>query len=181
MKKKSRMAAVAAVLLGAALLASAAFAAKLLTFGTGDVSVTKDGQVSIVNDTGEYGGVYLKNHPSKRLDKVHFSFLSNGDVQGGAPRFSIAIDTDGNRKTTEGYAFMDVANCGGTVGDNPDLDITQVSTDNENCRVFFGSGAWDNWAAFVAANPTWRTSHDQAFVIADVEGSYHVWNVRIVK
>ena len=152
-------------------ITSAALAAPpLQEFGTGDVTITGT-SATIVNEAGEYGGVYLPN--ARRLSgsllaDVDFSFTSTGDVGGGAPRFSIPIDTDGDLKTTEDYAFIDVNGCGGD---------TFVSTTNVNCVVYFGSDVYANWDAFAAAHPTYRISRAIPFIIADVEGSYEVEDV----
>ena len=61
------------------------------------------------------------------------------------------------------------------------MDATHDST----CTIFwtFGttSGSDANWAAFVAAHPTWRVSHqsstDVPFVVADDVGLWTVSNV----
>jgi hypothetical protein len=78
----------------AAGLASAAPAPKLQVFGTGEVTVTGSDSATILNDSGEMGGVFIqpKSQGAKSLDKVTFAFESRGDIQGGAPRFSIPID-----------------------------------------------------------------------------------------
>jgi hypothetical protein len=182
---KFRIIAIVAVV-AAAVLATSAYAdgSKLETFGTGFVTVNGT-SYGIVNDSGEYGGVYAKtksrDYSGKRLSKVQFSFVSSGDVQGGAPRWSIPIDTDKKTKTVEGYAFIDAANCGATVGDNPAGVTTTVSTSNPNCKVYFGSGVWDNWAAFAEENRSYTLPKKPAFVIADVQGDYTVSNLRFYK
>jgi hypothetical protein len=142
---------------------------KLFTFGTGSVSIHK-GVVSLSNDPGEYSGVYVKsqNLSNKRLRFVHVSFVSSGDTAGGAPRFSIPLNTgDG---VTDHYAFLDVDNCGSAL----------VSTDNSHCKVFlnFSSDSFANWAALVHAHPTWRIpKHGIPFIIADQPGDYTVSHV----
>lgn len=165
------MAAAAALLVGTA--AHAAPAPKQLqTFGNGDVVATSD-SATIVNDGGEYGGVYIssKSNSSKTLATVVFQFRNNGgDSAGGAPRFSLPIDTDGVGKTVEGYAFMDVAGCGGVSGDN-----TLVTTQSGTCHVNFQSVDYANWASFAAANPTYRMAPGAIpFIIADAPGNYSV-------
>ena len=121
----------------------------------------------IVNGANEYGGVYLPRRGTKPIAAVHFSFVSTGDVGGGAPRFSIPIDTDHNR-TVEGYAFLDVNNCGSVF----------VSTDSATCKVYFLNEVFNNWDAFVAAHPKYRIPPGAIpFVIADVPGSYSVRSV----
>ena len=107
-----------------------------------------------------------------------------GDVVGGAPRFSIALDTDGIKKTTESYAFLDAANCGGDVGDNATFAETTIDTALTNCKVILNTSPaapYDNWAALVAAHPSWQTSKDASFVIADAPGDYHVKDISLYK
>ena len=145
----------------------------LQTFGTGTVVIGQDGDsVTIANDAGEYGGVYVKSKSQggKLLSEVAFSFTNTGIVAGGAPRFSLPIDTDGKGKTVEGYAFIDVNSCG----------TNDVNTANSACQVYFDTEPqpYANWAAFAAAHPTWRTAPGAIpFIIADVAGSYSVDNI----
>ena len=163
------------VLAGAVLASLAvvgtAFAAnsKLNSFGTGEITVSETGTVTIVNDSGEYGGVYLssRSQSGKLLGEVDFSFVSTGHVAGGAPRFSIPIDTDGNG-TGDGYAFLDVNGCGATL----------VSTDSANCVTYFGPDSFANWDAVAAAHPTYRIAPGAIpFVIADQPGTYIVTDI----
>ena len=142
---------------------------KLKTFGTGDVSLVGRDGATISNDAGQYGGVYPAGHRNaKPIRSVHFSFVSEGDVGGGAPRFSIPIDTDHNR-TVEAYAFLDVNGCDGG---------PLVSTDSISCTVYFRDEVFTNWAAFADAHPGYRIPTGAIpFVIADVEGDYIVSDV----
>ena len=143
----------------------------LKTFGTG-VTVQKN-DATLVVSSGNYAGIY-KKAVSKPISKVRFHMVSDGDVQGGAPRFSIALDTDGKQKTTEYYAFLDAANCGGVAG-----TPTTIDTNAANCKVFINvtGESFPNWAALVQAHPSWHTSKDPSFVIADAAGTYHVKDV----
>jgi hypothetical protein len=150
----------------------------LRTFGDGQVTI-KGWSATIKNDPGEHGGVYSKNGPKKsRLDQVKFKFKTDGDVQGGAPRWSIPIDVSGDQHQ-DGYAFLDAANCGATVGTNDDHVVTNVSTSNPDCKVFFGPDEWANWAAFAAAKPDYRVAKkDIPFIIADgAAGHYHLYDL----
>jgi hypothetical protein len=150
----------------------------LRTFGSGDV-IVQGNKAAFVVLPNQDAGVY-KKAVSKPVAKVRFHMVSYGDVQGGAPRFSIALDTDGNQKTTESYAFLDAANCGGVVGDNPNAVETTVGTDVSTCKVFINTGGdFANWAALVAAHPSWHTSKDASFVIADTPGDYHIKDVSL--
>ena len=170
----------------AVLIAGAAFAAPsttLKTFADGDAVVTVDGPDSatiVLPNATDSGGVFIqpKSQGGKRLGRVDFSFTSSGDVQGGAPRFSIPIDT-GGKASIDGYAFLDAAGCGATVGDNTAELETLVSTASSTCAVNFGGHDYANWDAFAAANPTYRTTPGAIpFIIADgTAGTYVVTDI----
>jgi hypothetical protein len=167
------LAAMAAIGFGS--IAASASSNKLQTFGTGTVTITTADSATIVNDAGQYGGVYVnaKNHNGKPLSAVGYSFDSTGDVAGGAPRFSIPIDTDGIGGTVEGYAFLDAAGCGGVSG-----ETTTVSTLSSTCAVNFQSVDYASWSDFAATNPTYRTAQGAVpFIIADQAGSYTVSSI----
>ena len=169
-------------MLAVASLAGAAPAQKLQTFGTG-VAITGTNSATIVIHEGEYGGVYLnsKSQGGKTLDQVAFGFTSSGDVQGGAPRFSLPIDDPATAVKGDGYAFLDAANCGAPVGQG--TATQDVTTWNSNCKVFFGSESFENWTAFAAAHPTFITTPGAIpFVIADwtpagTTGTFKVSNI----
>jgi len=161
----------AIALIGVIALASTVTAnGKLFTFGTGVVTIHR-GTVTLENDPGEYSGVYVKsqNLSGKKLRYVHVSFVSSGDTAGGAPRFSIPLNT-GHTESVEPYAFLDVNNCGSAL----------VSTTNSRCKVFlnFSSESFDNWADLVATHPSWRIPKGGIpFIIADEPGHYVVSNI----
>jgi len=143
---------------------------KYRTFGSGSVSVNGD-SARINNDPGEYGGVYLRSRSlsSKPLRAVHISFLSTGATGGGAPRFSIPLNT-GHEESTPPYAFLDVNNCGSDL----------VSTGSPTCKVFLNfSDEWfDNWHDLVMTHPSWRIKAGGIpFIIADQPGDYRVTNI----
>ena len=82
--------------------------------------------------------------------------------------------TEWVRRSRNGYAFLDAAGCGAAVGTNSAKVVTVVSTDSPNCKVFFDR-QYDNWAAFAAAHTDYRVAKKNVpFIIADVEGDYHV-------
>ena len=168
---KRRLASPVLALVGLAVFAGAASAApavSLTKFGTGVATIT-GANATFVNDPGEYSSVYLKSksQSNKLLADVDFSFTSTGGVAGGAPRFSIPLNT-GTSETP--YAFIDVLNCGATAG--------VVSTNSPTCQVFVGNEQFANWDALVAAHPTWRIASGKSpFVIADWEGTYAVENI----
>jgi hypothetical protein len=171
------LAAMAAIGFGS--IAASASANKLQTFADNGATVTinSDGSVSIVlADASQDGGVYLnsKSQSGKPLNAVSFSFVSTGDVAGGAPRFSLPIDTDGVGGTVEGYAFLDAAGCGGVSG-----GTTTVSTSSSTCHVNFMGVDYANWDAFATANPTYRMAPGAIpFIIADgTAGTYIVSSI----
>jgi hypothetical protein len=162
----------AVAVIGFGSVAASASANKLQTFGTGTVTITGPDSATIVNDSGQYGGVYInsRSQSHKPLSAVSFSFVSTGDVTGGALRFSIPVNTDGG-SSVAGYAFIDAAGCGGVSGES-----TVVSTDLSNCHVNWNSIAdYANWASFAEANPTYRIAPGAIpFIIADQAGNYAV-------
>ena len=177
-----------AMILGAAVaiagvLTTAALAASgpdLKMFGDGN-STIQGNRATFVVQPGHYAGIYKKSRPMS-ISRVRFHMVSYGDVQGGAPRFSIALDTDRDRQTTDSYAFLDAANCGGVVGDNATSAETTIDTALPTCKVSINTGGeYDNWAALVAAHPDWKTSKDASFVIADVPGEYQLKDISFYK
>ena len=178
-----------ALLVVAASLAIAATtlaSSSLVAFGD-DGTVTIDGNSATIHldATGgqygiEYGGDYVHARAlgKNALADVEASFVSTGDVAGGAPRMNVPIDNDGD-KAWDYWAVIDAANCGGT----SDQTIL-VSTESATCVVYFlGSEApaatYANWDAYAAANPTHQVAskgdNSTAFIIADgTPGDYAV-------
>lgn len=141
---------------------------KYRTFGPGEVTFT-GGTVHLDNGSGEYSGIYLRHgsQGGKRVRAIHVSFVSSGDTTGGAPRFSIPLNTGAG---SDRYAFLDVNNCGSN----------WVSTENPDCKVFlnFSSETFDNWDDLVATHPTWRIPRRGIpFIIADQPGNYVVSHI----
>jgi hypothetical protein len=157
------------LMLALASFASGAAPSALKTFGEESgsiVTVTGSKSATIVNEVGEYGGVYVqgKSLNGKALAKVDFEFTSTDAVAGGAPRFSMPID-DGT--TTLGYAFVDVLNCA----------TSHVSTDDASCKVYFKNEVHANWDAFATAHSTWKIASAIPFIIADQPGTYSVTSI----
>lgn len=166
----------------AILTAASAFAApqslQSESGGTGQVVITSGNSATITNTApGDYGLVitnanlkkFVKGKTScKPLSVVDYSFVSSGAVAGGAPRFSIPIDTNGDC-AEDGFAFIDVNSCNGA---------SLVSTESSTCKVYFGSQVFDNWDAFAAANPTY-SALGWAFIISDQPGNYVLSNIDV--
>jgi hypothetical protein len=184
-----------ALVLSASLLGSggtAAAAEQLRCFsGTtdggfnGTCTLTADGAVLNTvdgdsNPNNAYAGVYyeqttLSGRSVEDVSDVSFAYscanAATNCVTGGSPRLSIPIDTNADG-TTEGYAFIDAANCGQTGDPSGLVDLS--------CPVAFGSTVYADWAAFAAANPTYRIATDALpFVIVDQPFLGSVSNVQL--
>ena len=141
--------------------------------GNGAVLDTTDGNT---NPNDNYAGVYVGNSKLEGrlladVQKLSFSF-TGGPVTGGSPRFSIPIDEDGDG-TTEAYAFADAVGCGDGAGN---VDVI----DDASCLVSYGATTYGSWAAFAAAQPTYRIASDAlTFIIADQPGDFVLTNVEL--
>jgi hypothetical protein len=137
------------------------------------------------NPNGSYSGVFVQNSNLggkllNNANKLSFSYAAgtNTVASGGSPRFSIPIDTDGDG-AIDIYAFIDTLGCNNGSPDNGTLDAINDSS----CTVALSDGtSYVNWAAFVAANPTYRIASDTVpFVIADQPGYWTITNVQLGK
>jgi hypothetical protein len=126
--------------------------------------------------SGDYSGVYYKTSSlSGKLlgDVTQLSFNYTGVPTAGSPRISLPIDVTGNG-TTDFYAFIGAFYCNDGAGL---VDPIHDST----CTIFYTGGPVSgdpNWAAFVAAHPTWHVGAIP-FVIADDAGLWTVSNVHL--
>ena len=181
-----------AVALGTAQSAAAANASsQLLCFdGTTDTAngdtggavyggvCTRTANGAILNNSvpvgsGDYSGVYYATSSlsGKTLGQVtQLSFNYTGVPTAGSPRISLPIDVTGDG-TTDFYAFIGAFYCNDGAGL---VDPIHDST----CQIFVGSESFANWAAFVAAHPTWHVGAIP-FVIADDAGLWTVSNVHL--
>jgi hypothetical protein len=135
------------------------------------------------NSNNAYAGVYYatsslsgKALPAVNPASVSFTYAAaqGTTASGGSPRVSIPIDEDGNG-TTENYAFADTLGCNNGSADNGTLSLTDPT-----CTIsYVGGESQPNWAAFVAAHPTWKVSNGVPFVIADQPGMWTVTNVHL--
>jgi hypothetical protein len=115
---------------------------------------------------GGSAGVY-KNGTGvggKPVGELTFSFdylcdTADPCVAGGSPRWSIPIDT-GKGGPKGLYAFVGANNCVGQAGGS-------AGTVDNNCGVNFNNVDYPDWAAFVAAHPTYKVGKATTFVIAD--------------
>jgi hypothetical protein len=153
---------------------------KLRCFADAPATCVLNSNTSATLDTtaGGDAGVYLSNGMATQglpLSEVDFSFTYfcantldlTSCISGGAPRWSIPISTDGDKKTTEGYAFLDAQGCLNN-GTAPSGGALTVSTTVATCPVNFMGVDYANWDAFAAANPTYTIASALPFVISDV-------------
>jgi hypothetical protein len=188
-RRVRRLAFIVALCAAALSITSFATAAggKLRCFADSPASCVLSSATAATLDTtgGGDAGVFLTNGKSTNgtsLQNVDFSFAYSCStatdftscVGGGAPRWAIPIDTNGNSKTTEGYAALDANGCG---------DTGTVNTALATCAVNFLSVDYANWDAFAAAHPTYTISSALPFVISDAQtsGPIHISNVRVTK
>jgi hypothetical protein len=137
-----------------------------------------------LDPNNNYSGVYIQNSnlDGKLLsdvNKLAFTYAASAGTtaSGGSPRISIPIDENGDG-TTEAYAFIDTLGCNDGSADNGTLDAINDPT----CTVSYGSATYPNWAAFAAANPTYRIATDAlTFIIADQPGDWTITNVQLGK
>ena len=145
----------------------------------GVCTLTTNGAIldnSVPVGSGDYSGVYYKKSTlSGKLlgDVKQLSFNYTGVPTNGSPRISLPIDVTGDG-TTDFYAFISAFHCNDGAGL---VDPIHDST----CTIFYTGGpdsGYPNWAAFVAAHPTWHVGATP-FVIADDPGLWTVSNVHL--
>jgi hypothetical protein len=130
----------------------------------------------IAGPDGTYSGVYYQTSSlaGKLLGEVtQLSFDYTGVPTAGSPRISLPIDVTGDG-STDFYAFISAFHCNDGLG-------TVDPINDPTCTIFHTGGpvsGYPNWAAFVAANPTWHVGAIP-FVIADDVGFWTVSNVHL--
>jgi len=194
LKHPGRFLSIFALVLSAALLGNvgpAAAANPLLCFdgpseGTiygGDCTLNASGTGATLDNTGgdpdgSYSGVYfaVSSISGELLTDVSgLSFNYTGTPTAGSPRISLPIDTD-NDGDTEFYISIGAFYCNNGAGlVDPMTDTTCTLWSNLDGTTPLAS----NWAALLAAHPTWRVSDDVPFIIADDPGLWTVSNVHL--
>jgi hypothetical protein len=137
---------------------------------------------TVDNDTdpyNNYAGVYIPSNLGGKtigdVNKLSFDYNGSG-ATGGSPRISVPIDEDGDG-TTEAYAFIDTQGCNTGNANSGTLDAINDPT----CLVAYDA-IYPNWAAFVAAHPTYRVATDAlTFIIVDQPGTFNITNVQLGK
>jgi hypothetical protein len=135
-----------------------------------------------------YAGAYAKNtglsgQSVANVRNLSFDYLTGVSIGGGAPRFSVPIDTD-NNGTTDEYVFMAAADCTQTLNSTWSRADFTGNTANyvagvSGCVIYEGgattyasNGTESAWDVFEDANPGYHIATDSpAFVIQDVQSS----------
>jgi hypothetical protein len=135
------------------------------------------------NPDNAYAGVYYETSglSGKMLSAVNpssvsFTYAAEDETtaSGGSPRVSIPIDENADG-TTDHYAFADTLGCNDGSANNGTLMLSDAT-----CTIsYFGGESRPNWAAFVAAHPTWKVSNAVPFVVVDQPGMWTVTNVHL--
>ena len=168
---------------------------------------TRDGAELRTNDgdeNGSYAGVYATpvNIRGKRLGDVielRYSY-AGGSFAGGSPRWSVAIDENGNARHEgpvdedavpgdddgffESYAFADIVSC-----NDGDTSVgTSDAEDDGTCTWYYETESFPNWDSFAGAHPNYRiarlhsdgsTGFIPAFVVQDQPAHYIVWGFEV--
>ena len=143
-----------------------------------------------------YAGVWAVpvNIRGKRLGDVQelrFSY-AGGPATGGTPRWSVAIDENGNGRhefdpfdpTSEQYAFADAQGC----NDGDTFVGTEDAEDDGSCTWSYKAETFPNWDSFAGAHPSYRiarlfsdgsTGFVPAFVIIDQPAHYLVYQLNV--
>ena len=125
----------------------------------------------------DYAGVYLQNtnldgKPLSIVNQLGFTYAGSA-AGAGAPRISLPVDTTGSGATGL-WMYLSAFYCNDGTGK---LDALNDAT----CTIWLSNGAsYANWAALVAAHPSWRVATDNvSFVIVDEPGHWTVSDVRL--
>jgi len=115
------------------------------------------------NPAGDYAGVYAKHNRlgGKLLSEVKpLGYHYVGTIAPNPGNLSLNVPLDENNDgTTEEYAFVDAFYCPGV---NGTVDIIN----DPNCVIYVGGVTpYPNWAALVAANPTWKVATDHVPIL----------------
>lgn len=129
------------------------------------------------NPNNNYAGVYIPSNLGGRLlsdiNKLSFDYSGSG-AAGGSPRITLPIDENGDG-ALEAYAYIDTQGCNNGGANVGTLDAINDAT----CTISYGAN-YENWTAFVTANPAYRVSTDDiAFIVVDQPGTFTITNVQL--
>lgn len=114
------------------------------------------------NPNGDYSGVFIQNttitgQTLGNITQLGYTYSGITSPTPGDLSLNVPVDTDGNGKN-DAYLFIDAFYCPGTSG------VVNIISD-ATCGIFVNSVEYPNWAALVAAHPTWTvTASGENFV-----------------
>jgi|ERR1035437_1108053 hypothetical protein len=118
------------------------------------------------NAAGDYSGVYIANTTLSgqllsKVTQLSYNYTGTTVPTPGDLSLNVPLDTN-NDGVTDLYAFIDAAYDPGTGGR---VDVIHDVV----CGIYVGgTDFYPNWAALVAAHPTWKVATDAVpFVIAE--------------
>ncbi len=136
------------------------------------------------NPNGDYSGVYFQEstlfgQSLGSVTQLGYNYTGNITPMPGNLSLNLPLDTDGDITNTETYAFIDAYYCPGTDGS---VDVIHDGV----CGIWVDGIEYANWAALVAAHPTWSVANNYPFVIAErtpseVSALWTVANVKLGK
>jgi len=118
---------------------------------------------------GDYAGVYVPHSAMSgkllsKVKKLGYNYKGNITPKPGNLSLNVPLD-ENNNGTTEEYAFIDAAHdAQHCPGKNGHVDIIK----DKHCGIFAGSLPtvfYANWAALVAAHPTWKVATDHPPIV----------------
>jgi hypothetical protein len=128
--------------------------------------------------SGDYSGVYYavsSINGALLSDVSNLSFNYSGIPTAGSPRITLPINTDSD-SATEFWLSIGAFYCNNGAGlVDPMTDTTCTLWSNLDGTTPLAS----NWAALVAAHPTWTVGDELPFLIADDPGLWTVSNVHL--
>jgi len=102
---------------------------------------------------GDYSGVYIQNTTLtgqllSDITQLGYSYSGITAPTPGALSLNLPLDTNGD-DVTDAYAFIDAFYAPGV---NGNVDVIH----DEVCGIFVNGIEYANWAALIAAHPTWK-------------------------
>ena len=107
------------------------------------------------NPAGDYAGVFIQNttitgQTLGNITQLGYNYTGNISPLPGDLSLNVPVDTNGDG-LNDAYLFIDAFYCPGTAG------VVDVINDSV-CGIFVNGTEYANWAALVAAHPTWMVS-----------------------
>jgi hypothetical protein len=108
------------------------------------------------NANGDYSGVFIgattiTGQTLGNITQLGYTYSGTVTPNPGDLSLNVPVDTN-NDGLNDAYLFIDAFYCPGNGG------VVDVIHDT-NCGIFVNNVEYSNWAALVAANPTWKVTN----------------------